>query len=88
MDGSGRLSLEVGRQNGQVLIAVSDNGPGIAREEQERVFEPFYSKKPGGTGLGLTLAQRIIAAHGGRIDLESRPGRGTRFTIALPIATA
>jgi signal transduction histidine kinase len=88
MDGGGRLFLEVGRRNGQVLIAVSDSGPGIAREEQARVFEPFYSRKPGGTGLGLTIAQRIIAAHGGRIDVESVPGRGTRFTIALPIVTA
>jgi signal transduction histidine kinase len=88
MGGCGRLSLEVGRRNGQVLIVVSDSGRGIAGEEQGRVFEPFYSKKPGGTGLGLTIAQRIVAAHGGRIDLESFPGGGTRFTIALPIAPA
>jgi signal transduction histidine kinase len=88
MGGCGRLSLEVGRRNGQVLIVVSDSGRGIAGEEQGRVFEPFYSKKPGGTGLGLTIAQRIVAAHGGRIDLESFSGGGTRFTIALPIAPA
>lgn len=88
MDGRGRLALEVVRQDGQVLIVVSDSGRGIAREEQGRVFEPFYSKKPGGTGLGLTIAQRIVAAHGGRIDVESVPGRGTRCTIALPLATA
>jgi two-component system sensor histidine kinase HydH len=88
MDGCGRLFLEVGRHDGQVLIAVSDGGRGIGREEQGRVFEPFFSKKAGGTGLGLTIAQRIVAAHGGRIDLESSPGRGTRFTIALPLTTA
>jgi signal transduction histidine kinase len=55
-------------------------------EERGRVFEPFFSRKPGGTGLGLTIARRIVVAHGGRIDLESTPGKGTRFTIALPIA--
>jgi signal transduction histidine kinase len=52
------------------------------------VFEPFYSRKPGGSGLGLTIAQRIVAAHGGRIDLDSAPGRGTRFIIALPAVVA
>jgi signal transduction histidine kinase len=86
MDGRGRLSLEVGRQNGDVVIAVADTGRGMLPEERGRVFEPFFSRKPGGTGLGLTIARRIVVAHGGRIDLESTPGKGTRFTIALPIA--
>jgi signal transduction histidine kinase len=85
MKGEGRLSLEVARRNGQVLIAVSDVGPGIPADEHGRIFEPFVSRKRGGTGLGLTIAQRIVAAHGGRIHVESMPGRGTRFTIALPV---
>jgi two-component system sensor histidine kinase HydH len=84
MGGRGRLSLEVGRSNGHILIAISDTGRGIPPEERLRVFEPFFSRKRGGTGLGLTIARRIVAAHGGRIDLESTPGQGTRFTIALP----
>jgi signal transduction histidine kinase len=88
MGGRGRLSLEVGRVNGEVLIAVADTGRGIAAEDRGRVFEPFFSKKPGGTGLGLTIARRIVDAHGGHIDLDSTPGQGTRFTIALPVATA
>jgi two-component system sensor histidine kinase HydH len=50
------------------------------------VFDPFYSRKRAGTGLGLTIAQRIVAAHGGRIELDSTPGQGTRVTIALPLA--
>ena len=85
MNGRGRLSLEVARENGHVALAVSDTGPGIPREMLSRVFEPFYSGKPHGTGLGLTIAERIVAAHGGRIDIDSAPGRGTRVTLLFPI---
>ena len=85
MDGHGRLILDVARRNGEVLIAVADTGPGIPPEERWRIFQPFFSKKPGGTGLGLAIAQRIVSAHGGRIDLESLPGQGSRFTICLPV---
>jgi signal transduction histidine kinase len=69
-----------------VAIAVTDTGGGIAVEEHRRVFEPFYSRKRSGTGLGLTIARRIVATHGGRIDVESTPGQGSRFTVVLPIA--
>ncbi len=85
MQGHGNLSFEVGRRNGEVRIAVADTGPGIPPEDRWRIFQPFFSKKPGGTGLGLAIAQRIVAAHGGRIDLESAPERGSRFTISLPV---
>lgn len=85
MQGRGSLSLEVGRHDGEVRIAVSDTGSGIPPEERRHIFQPFFSKKPGGTGLGLAIAQRIVAAHGGRIDLESAPERGSRFTICLPV---
>jgi signal transduction histidine kinase len=88
MDGRGRLSLRVQRADGEVRIAVSDTGRGIPTEERPRIFQPFYSHKPGGSGLGLTIAQRIVTAHGGRIDLDSAPGAGTRVTIALPLATS
>jgi signal transduction histidine kinase len=88
MDGGGNLSFFVHRIDGEVRIAVSDTGRGIAPGDRGRVFEPFYSRKHGGSGLGLTIAQRIVAAHGGRIDLESTPGAGTRFTIALPLGTS
>jgi len=85
LQGHGCLSLDVGRRNGEVLITVSDTGPGIPPEERWRIFQPFVSKKPGGTGLGLAIAQRIVTAHGGRIDLESAPEQGSRFTICLPV---
>jgi len=88
MGGHGRLSLEVERANGHVVIAVADTGRGISPEERGRVFEPFFSKKPGGTGLGLTIVRRIVAAHGGHIDIQSEPGQGTRFMITLPVVSA
>lgn len=88
MNGRGRLSLEGARQNGHVALAVSDTGHGIPAERRQRVFEPFYSGKPNGTGLGLTIAERIVAAHGGRIEIDSEPGRGTRVTLLFPLAGA
>ena len=86
MAGAGRLDISVSRRGAAVAIAVRDTGGGIPAEECRRVFEPFYSRKRSGTGLGLTIAQRIVATHGGRIDLESSPGRGSCFTVRLPVA--
>jgi signal transduction histidine kinase len=80
MHGRGRLSLEGARHNGAVALAVTDTGHGIPADRRSRVFEPFYSGKPNGTGLGLT-----IAAHGGRIEIDSEPGRGTRVTLLFPL---
>jgi signal transduction histidine kinase len=88
MNGRGRLSLEVARQNGDVALAVSDTGVGIPRERLARVFEPFYSGKTNGSGLGLTIAERIVVAHGGRIEIDSEPGRGTRVTMLFPLEAA
>src|SRR5262245_32049693 len=85
MDGRGKLGIDVGLRGAQVAIAISDTGRGLPVEDQRRVFDPFYSKKPAGTGLGLTIARRIVAAHGGRIEIESAPGRGACFTILLPL---
>jgi signal transduction histidine kinase len=85
MQGRGHLNLGVGRRNGEVLISVADTRPGIPLDEQRRIFQPLISKKAGGTGLGLAIAQRIVTAHGGRIDVESAPEQGGRFTICLPL---
>jgi signal transduction histidine kinase len=85
MNGRGRLSMEVARRNGDVVLAVSDTGSGIASDRLARVFEPFYTGKPNGSGLGLTIAERIVAAHGGRIEIDSEPGRGTRVTMLFPL---
>jgi signal transduction histidine kinase len=88
MNGRGRLSLEVNRRNGDVALSVSDTGAGIAAENLPRVFEPFYTGKPKGSGLGLTIAERIVGAHGGRIEIDSELGRGTRVTLLFPLAAA
>jgi two-component system sensor histidine kinase HydH len=70
---------------GWVEIAVSDTGVGIPREDLDRVFEPYFTTKPGGTGLGLALAHRIVEEHGGRLTAESPgPGRGATFRVRLP----
>jgi signal transduction histidine kinase len=69
-------------------IAISDSGPGIAPEHLDRIFEPYFTTKEGGTGLGLALAHTIIQEHDGRIDVESRPGEGATFVVSLPVIDA
>src|SRR5258705_2906576 len=88
MNGRGRLSLEVARQNGDVALAVSDTGSAISVESIPRAFEPFYTGEPNGSGLGLTIAERIVGAHGGRIEIDSEVGRGTRVTLLFPLQAA
>ena len=71
----------------QVQLQVCDTGSGIAAERLERIFEPLYTTKPGGTGLGLYIVREIVAAHGGQITVASVEGQGTTFT-KLPRALA
>jgi len=68
------------------LLAVSDTGPGIDDEVRRRIFTPFFTTRPDGTGLGLPFVQKVMAAHGGSVDLETSPGGGTTFTLYLPVA--
>jgi signal transduction histidine kinase len=65
---------------------VRDTGIGIAKEDVDHIFEPFFSRKAGGTGLGLATTARIVEDHKGTIDVLSQPGKGTTFTIRLPAA--
>jgi len=69
---------------GEVRISISDTGPGMTPEVLANIFQPFYSNREGGTGLGLPIARRAVEAHGGRIEVESEPGRGTTFHILIP----
>jgi signal transduction histidine kinase len=70
-----------------VIASVKDNGQGISPEVKSRLFEPFFTTKAdqGGTGLGLSVTYGIVTDHGGRIDVESQPGKGSNFTVWLPI---
>jgi signal transduction histidine kinase len=84
----GRVDLGLETQNGEVSVAVADTGPGIAPQERERIFRPFWSGDGGGTGLGLTIARELALALGGRLELDSEPGRGSRFVLVLPVKVA
>ena len=78
------MQLELSASNGRVSVAIDDSGPGVAIEEQERIFRPFWSRDDSGTGLGLAIAHELAAALGGSIALDSRPGEGSRFELVLP----
>jgi signal transduction histidine kinase len=84
----GRVSLGLAQQNGAVHVAVEDTGPGIPVEARERLFRPFVSELGGGTGLGLAIAKEISVALGGRIELASEVGKGSRFELVLPADAA
>jgi two-component system sensor histidine kinase PilS (NtrC family) len=84
MPGGGELRVTMAVVAGRLLARVSDTGEGIAREDLAHIFEPFFSTKSDGTGLGLALVHRIVQEHGGEIDVYSRPGLGSTFTITLP----
>jgi signal transduction histidine kinase len=70
-----------------VETSVADTGPGIAKELQDRIFEPYFTTERSGTGLGLAIAKRIVTAHNGTIKLDSFPG-GTVFSIRIPAAVS
>ena len=85
MTKGGTLTLQSGEGSDGVWVSIADTGGGIPQEQINRIFEPFYTTKEKGSGLGLMIVQRIIRAHGGRIELESKVGRGTTFRIWLPL---
>jgi PAS domain S-box-containing protein len=87
--GPGSVRITAAPSAGDVLFTVDDDGPGLSREEQARVFTPFHTTKgrQGGVGLGLAIAGDIIRAHGGSLAVGSSPGQGARFTVSLPAQT-
>ena len=88
-DPGGQVRVSVGRQNDSVCLAVKDTGMGIPAREIPRLFDRFYrgdtSRSQPGSGLGLSLTRAIVRAHGGDIEVESLAGKGSRFTLVMPI---
>ena len=90
IDGHGSVVVRLGESDdeagtgGDVVIEVKDNGRGISEEDLSRIFSPFFSTNPNSAGLGLPAVRRVARAHGGRVEVDSAPGRGSIFTIRLP----
>jgi signal transduction histidine kinase len=85
-EGKGILQIRTASRDNKCVISITDNGPGIDEESLSKVFEPYFTSKTKGTGLGLTNTQNIILNHNGHIGLESKKGEGTTFTIQLAFA--
>ncbi len=85
MGDQGQLDVETHRNGRKIKILIRDTGPGIPRDALPRIFEPLYSTKSRGIGLGLSIARSIVEAHGGRIAVESENGKGASFILRLPI---
>lgn len=80
------IMISTQRRGEEVLVQVTDTGPGMDDEQVQKCFKPYFSTKKNGTGLGLSITLRIVEEHGGSIDLTAEKGRGTQFTIRLPAA--
>ena len=86
MPNGGEIILRTSTDNGGVTVEIIDTGPGISKPVRDKVFDPFYSTKKDGSGLGLALTKRIIDQHGGTVRFVSEPGKGTDFSIRIPSA--
>jgi two-component system CheB/CheR fusion protein len=84
MNGQGAIRVDISRHGGEWTMTMADTGPGMPPDVKERVFEPFFTTRSRGTGLGLPIARRVVEAHGGRIDIETPPGGGTVVLMSLP----
>jgi signal transduction histidine kinase len=86
VENQGTVQISTGRQNGYAVLTIKDDGPGISSSARESLFQPFKTTKSHGTGLGLAIADRIVRAHGGRIDVGEETPKGAVFTVLLPTA--
>ena len=84
MPNGGELTIQAALEPGGISLSLIDTGKGMTEEVLAKVFQPFFTTRPGGNGLGLATTRKIIEAHGGRIEVQSEPGRGTKFTLHLP----
>jgi two-component system, sporulation sensor kinase E len=85
MTRGGVLKVQTGKADDEIWVSIADQGAGIPQDQLKRIFEPFFTTKKKGSGLGLMIVQRIVRAHGGRIEMASREGQGTTFRIWLPL---
>ncbi len=85
MEGKGKITIVCRKEDEFVKISVSDTGSGMDKDQLEHIFVPFYTTKAEGTGLGLAIVYRVVKEHGGRIEVESKKGKGTTFHVYLPI---
>ena len=85
MEDGGLLTVTTALSGDRVIISIQDSGCGIPQDHLEKVFEPYWTTKPNGSGLGLLLVFKIIREHGGDISVHSLPGTGARFDITLPL---
>jgi signal transduction histidine kinase len=85
METGGQLTVELSPGKGEAFVEVGDTGRGIPKAEIANVFDPFYTSKMAGAGMGLTMVHRIVTRHGGDVELSSTPGKGTRVSIRLPL---
>jgi len=89
----GKVWIRSAVESNQARIEVEDDGPGISARDQERIFERFYrvdkarTRGSGGAGLGLAIVKHLVELHGGRVTVDSSPGRGSKFTISFPVST-
>ncbi len=84
--GAKRIFFDVSKTASEVVIKIADNGKGMSEKTMQAIFEPFYTTKSNGTGLGLAVVKSVVSAHQGKIGLVSQEGKGTCFTITLPLA--
>jgi signal transduction histidine kinase len=83
LPGGGEIRVRTAENGQTVKLSVTDNGPGIPAEHREKIFNLYFSTKPGGTGLGLPMVKKIVEEHHGSIEVDTQLNQGTTFTICL-----
>ena len=86
MKNGGKLSIRLLPGKDNIAVIITDTGGGIEKEDLPRIYDPYFTSKPAGTGLGLAVVQKIMEAHGGAVSVESSPGRGTEVSLQFPLA--
>jgi signal transduction histidine kinase len=83
-----KIHIDWQDRQGNILLTLQDEGPGLSSEDLQKLFKPFYTRRPEGTGLGLAIAQKVVLDHGGKLWAKNAPGKGAKFSISLPRFTS